>query len=237
MAQWRLKGWGQTQNHEFSGWRLGVNAAKYLLARRGVLGTGSYPVGGFFKTTASADRPEAQLMMGPFSLDFASASMTMEKMPGMQMFTYGLRPESRGFLRITSPDIEIPATVVPNYLDDPRDRRIAVASMRFMRRVAEQPGLAAFIAQETRPGPAVQSDAQILDAFRAGGQSGFHACGTCRMGADADSVVDCRLKVRGVQGLRVMDLSIAPTMISGNTNGPVMAMAWRGADLILEDAT
>jgi choline dehydrogenase len=237
MAQWRLKDWRHSQNREFSGWRLGLNAAKYMLAKGGPLGIGAYPVGGFYKTLAGDARPDAQLMMCPFTLDFASGGMSMEATPGMQLFSYGLRPNSRGHVRITSPDPDVPAHVDPNYLADEEDRRIAVASLRFMRRVAEQPSLAALILDESRPGPAVQSDAQILDAFRSAGQSGYHACGTCRIGGDADSVVDPRLKVRGVQGLRVMDLSIAPTMISGNTNGPVMAMAWRGAELILEDAT
>jgi choline dehydrogenase-like flavoprotein len=139
-------------------------------------------------------------------------------------------------VRIVSADPHEPAEVDPNYLSDPEDQRIAVDSLRFMRRVSTQPALAALLADETRPGPAVQSDEQLLDAFRAGGQSGYHACGTCRMGDDADSVIDARLRVRGVQGLRVMDLSVTPTMLSGNTNGPVMAMAWRAAELILQDA-
>jgi choline dehydrogenase-like flavoprotein len=236
MAQWRLRHWRHSENRQYAGWRLGVNAAKYLLARRGVLGVGSYPVGGFYRTRTDASRPDAQLMMCPFTLDFAAGGMTMEKIPGMQLFSYGLRPRSQGHVRVTAPDPDVPAEVDPNYLADEEDRQIAVASMRFMRRVAEQPRLAALIAEETRPGPAVQTDEQILDAFRQGGQSGYHACGTCRMGGDVQSVVDPRLKVRGVQGLRVMDLSVAPTMLSGNTNGPVMAMAWRASDLILEDA-
>jgi choline dehydrogenase len=237
MAQWRLRHWRHSENRQYAGWRLGVNAAKYLLAGRGVLGVGSYPVGGFYRTRTDAGRPDAQLMMCPFTLDFAGGGMTMEKIPGMQLFSYGLRPRSQGHVRITAPDPDVPAEVDPNYLADEEDRQIAVASMRFMRRVAEQPRLAALITEETRPGPAVQTDEQILDAFRQGGQSGYHACGTCRMGSDAQSVVDPRLKVRGVQGLRVMDLSVAPTMLSGNTNGPVMAMAWRASELILEDST
>ena len=236
MAQWRLKQWRHSQNRDFSGWRLGLNVATYLLAKRGPLASGPYPVGGFYKTHADAARPDAQLMMCPVTLDFASGGMTMEATPGMQLFSYGLRPNSRGHLRITSPDPDVPAHVDPNYLADAEDRRIAVASLRFMRRVAQQPSVAALIVEESRPGPGVQTDEQILDAFRSGGQSGYHACGTCRLGSDGDSVVDPRLKVRGVHGLRVMDLSVAPTMISGNTNGPVMAMAWRGAQLILEDA-
>jgi len=236
MAQWRLKDWRHSQNREFDGWRLGRNAVRYLLAKSGPLGVGPYPVGGFYRSRSDALRPDAQLMMCPFTLDFATGGMKMESVPGMQLFSYGLRPNSRGHVRITSPDPDVPAHVDPNYLADEEDRRIAIASVRFMRRLAEQPSLAALIEDESRPGPGVQSDEQILDAFRRGGQSGYHACGTCRMGSDADSVVDARLKVRGVQGLRVMDLSVAPTMISGNTNGPVMAMAWRGAELILEDA-
>jgi choline dehydrogenase-like flavoprotein len=236
MAQWRLKAWRHSQNREFSGWRLAVNAAKYLIAKRGVLGVGAYPVGGFYKTVATAHRPDAQVMMCPFTLDFASGGMSMEKAPGMQLFSYGLRPNSRGQVRIASVDPDVPAHVDPNYLADEEDRRIAVASMHFMRRVVEQPEMATLIAEETRPGPAVHSDEQMLESFRSAGQSGYHACGTCRIGSDDQSVVDPRLKVRGVQGLRVLDLSIAPTMLSGNTNGPVMAMAWRGAELILADA-
>jgi choline dehydrogenase len=235
MAQWRLKDWRHSENREYAGWRLGVNAAKYLLAKRGVLGRGPYPVGGFYKTGPEAPRADAQLMMCPFTLDFAGGGMKMESVPGMQLFSYGLRPRSQGHVRITSRDADAPAEVDPNYLADEEDQRIAVASMRFMRRVTAQPAMASLIAEETRPGKAVQSDEELLDLYRAGGQSGYHACGTCRMGGDEASVVDPQLKVRGVQGLRVMDLSIAPTMLSGNTNGPVMAMAWRAAELMLGD--
>lgn len=236
MAQWRLRHWRNSDNREYAGWRLAVNALKYALAKGGVLGVGSYPVGGFYKTRPDAERADAQLMMCPLTLDFARGGMTMEPFPGMQLFSYGLRPRSQGHVRIVAPDPGQPAEVDPNYLADPEDQRIAIDSLRFMRRLSAQPALAALIADETRPGPAVQSDDALLDAFRTGGQSGYHACGTCRMGEDMDSVVDARLRVRGVRGLRVMDLSVTPTMLSGNTNGPVMAMAWRAAGLILEDA-
>ena len=175
-------------------------------------------------------------MMCPFTLDFASGGMKMEKIPGMLLFSYGLRPRSQGHVRIVAADPDVPADVNPNYLADAEDQTVAIASMRFMRRVAEQSGLANLIAEETRPGPATQTDAQLLDEIRRNGQSGYHACGTCRMGGDAQSVVDANLRVRGVQGLRVVDLSVAPTMLSGNTNGPVMAMAWHAADLILSEA-
>ena len=180
MAQWRLKDWRHSENRQYAGWRLVANAARYVLGKSGVLGVGPYPVGGFYKTHAQASRADAQLMMCPFTLDFESGSMAMEKIPGMQLFSYALRPESRGHVRITSPDADVPADVNPNYLAHEEDRRIAVASMRFMRRIVQQPSLAALITEETRPGPAVESDEQLLDAYRQGGQSGYHACGTCR---------------------------------------------------------
>jgi choline dehydrogenase-like flavoprotein len=235
MMQWRLREAAHSENAQYAGWRLAANALRYALGRRGPLARGSYPVGGFFRTRACLDRPDAQLFIAPFSLDFDAGMARMERRPGFQMFSYALRPRSRGWLRIASPDPEQPPEIDPAYLSDPEDRQVTLRSMRFMRRLAAAPPLAALIAEETRPGPAVDTDEALLDAIRRGGQSGYHACGTCRMGSDADSVVDARLRVRGVQGLRVMDLSVAPTPISGNTNGPVMAMAWRAADLILDE--
>jgi choline dehydrogenase-like flavoprotein len=113
---------------------------------------------------------------------------------------------------------------------------MAINAFRLMRQVFAAKPLSNLLDGETRPGFEIQSDDEILDLYRREGQSGYHACGTCKMGSDRFAVLDSRLRVRGVDGLRVMDLSVTPTMISGNTNGPMMAMAWRAADLILEDA-
>lgn len=236
MMQWRLKRWRDTQNRDFSGLRLLRNALQYFLFHNGVMSLGSYQVGGFFKTRPGLDRPDAQLMMAPYSLDFAAGGYGFEPFPGMQLFSYPLRPRSQGSVLIKSPDPAVPAELTVNYLADEYDRQVSIGAFRFMRRIMEQAPLRDFVAEETRPGKAVQSDDEILDAFRRMGQSGYHACGTCKMGSDDMAVLDSRLRVRGVHGLRVMDLSVTPTMISGNTNGPMMAMAWRAADLILEDA-
>ena len=108
--------------------------------------------------------------------------------------------------------------------------------VRYMRRLLSQAPLKSFLEEETTPGAAVQSDDEIIDAFARSGQSGYHACGTCKMGQDAMSVLDERLRVRGVSGLRVVDISIMPTVTSGNTNAPAMAIGARAADLILEEA-
>lgn len=107
---------------------------------------------------------------------------------------------------------------------------------RFLRQWMAQPAIAGMVTDEREPGASLQSDDQILDAFRRQGQAGYHACGTCRMGDFADAVLDDRCRVKGVSGLRVVDGSIMPAMVSANTNGPIMASAWRAADLILEDA-
>ena len=98
-----------------------------------------------------------------------------------------------------------------------------------------QPAIAPLVAAEVSPGPALESDESIIAAFRAQGQAGYHACGTCRMGDFDDAVLDARLRVKGVDGLRVVDGSIMPAMVSANTNGPIMAAAWRASELVLED--
>lgn len=110
-----------------------------------------------------------------------------------------------------------------------------IGAVRVMREYAKQSPLADMIAEETMPGPAYNSDAEIIAAYDKYGSCGYHAVGSCRMGSDDNSVVDPELRVRGVEGLRVMDTSIMPVIPSGNTNGPTMAMAWRAADIILRD--
>lgn len=124
---------------------------------------------------------------------------------------------------------------MPNWLATEEDQRLAVATVRYMRAYANQPALARHIVKELLPGEQCQSDDEILDAFRRLATSGLHGTGTCRMGGDEGSVVDPRLRVRGVQGLRVADCSIMPSLVSGNTNAPAMAVGWRAAQLILED--
>jgi choline dehydrogenase len=236
MVQARLRHWRDSQNRQFGGVRLWRNAMQYFLFRRGVMSLGSYQVGGFVKTAPDAARPDVQLMMAPYSMDFGAAGYAFESFPGMQLFSYPLRPQSEGHVKIKSADRHVPPEIVANYLADPYDQQMAANAFRLMRRVLAAQPLASLVVGETRPGASVQTDDEILDLYRREGQSGFHACGTCKMGTDRLAVLDSRLRVRGVDGLRVMDLSVTPTMISGNTNGPMMAMAWRAAGLILEDA-
>jgi len=226
---------GRSLNRAFSGLPLLFNTARYLLTRGGEMAAGSYDIGGFIRTDDALDRPDAQIMMAPYSLDFTAQQFAFESFAGMQVFGYPLRPESRGSVMARSANSADLPMIRPNYLSEEADRRTAVSLLRWMRRWMSQPTLAQFIGEETTPGSGVQSDAEILEAFRQKGQAGYHAAGTCRMGTDARAVLDARLRVRGAQALRVVDLSSFPTLVSGNTNAPVMAVAARAADLILED--
>ena len=227
---------GHSLNRQFSGLPLAWNSFRYLLSRSGVLAHGSYDIGGFIRTDSQLERPDAQIMMAPYSLDLVSGKFGFESWPGMQVFGYALRPESRGTVMARSANPADSPVIRPNYLHEAADRRTSIGVVRFLRRLLAQSPLVPFLGEETTPGSQVQSDNEIVDAFARQGQSGYHACGTCRMGVDADAVLDGRLRVNGVGGLRVVDLSCFPTMISGNTNGPMMALAWRAADLILEDS-
>lgn len=235
ILQWRLKQ-QVSQNREFSGWRLLWATARYYLTGGGPMSSAAYELGGWFKTRPGLNRPDAQMLIAPYSFDFDRQRKALEPFPGMNAVIYPLRPTSRGSIHIETRDPDAPARFAPNYRDTEADRQSMIGAVRVMRDYVTQPALAELVAEETMPGPACQSDAEILAAYDKFGTCGYHAVGSCRMGSDPRSVVDPRLRVRGVSGLRVMDTSIMPAIPAGNTNGPTMAMAWRAADLILADA-
>jgi choline dehydrogenase-like flavoprotein len=137
---------------------------------------------------------------------------------------------------IRSSDPTSPAAIHPNYLSDPYDQDVTIAMFRFMRKLVSQKAVADVVSEEIAPGATVESDTEILDAFRSRGLAGYHACGTVATGGAA-APLDERLRLRGVHNLRVVDGSIMPTMVSANTNGPIMAIGWRAAELILQDRT
>jgi choline dehydrogenase len=237
--QYRLNAAHLSQNRELAGLRLIGNVLKYAALRRGVMAQAAYEVGAFLRSRPGLDRPDVQLLMGPFSLSLKQAAAggpLPEALPGLQCLTLPLRPTSEGEVLISASHPDAPLTIRPNFLSTEEDRVSAVAGVRFVRRLAAARPLADLVAEETVPGPDVESDEDILTAYRLFGSPGYHAVGTCRMGAGDDAVTDPRLRVRGVDGLRIVDCSVMPAIPSGNTNGPVMALAWRAADLILEDA-
>lgn len=221
-----------SQNHHFNGALLYATALNYFLFGRGALASAAFEVGGFVKTRPELDRPDAQLGMGPMSLDRSAGRFAMEREPGALCGGYAMRPDSRGSVRITGRDPDAPLQIQPNYLSEESDRRTSVGIVRFTRRLFAQPALQEYVVRESSESAEAQTDDEIIDAFHRIGAAGFHAAGTCRMGADSRSVVDPQLRVRGVRGLRVVDISVMPSLVSGNTNAPAMAMAWRAAELI-----
>jgi choline dehydrogenase-like flavoprotein len=190
----------------------------------------------FVRILPGARRPDAQLMFSPYSLNLDDPTrMRFEQAPGMQLYPYALRPTSQGSVMIQSADPNLPPQIDPNYLATDYDRQVSVGMVRYVRKLMSQQALAPYVVGETKWTREAKRDDEILDAFKRYGQSGYHASGTCRMGQDEAAVVDARLRVRGVAGLRVMDCSVCPELVAGNTNAPMMAMAWRASDLILAD--
>ncbi|MBV9511790.1 MAG: GMC family oxidoreductase N-terminal domain-containing protein [Caulobacteraceae bacterium] len=220
-----------SRNRDYSGAGLAANVVRYLLLRDGPLAC-TYDVNALVRSTPEEPRPDLQITFTGTAADSASPKPRLQRWHGMTAFGYPLRPDSVGSISLRSADPDAPPIIRTNFLLAESDRRRTVALARIMRRIIVQPALAGIIERETYPGPQVESEDDIIQACH-GDLSAAHAVGTCRIGQDSMAVVDPQLRVRGLAGLRVMDCSVMPTQVSGNTNGPVMAMAWRGADLIL----
>jgi choline dehydrogenase len=226
-------------NRRFSSrWGQALTSARYLLTRKGPLGRPSYDVIGFLQTDPAGERVDAQVLMAPFSVASygAGENPTVERDPGVQCIGYVLRPDSEGSVHITSADPSAPLDIEPNYYGSEHDRKLIVAAFARMRELFASGPIADYVEHETLPGPDVHSDQDVIDAALDHGFCGYHAIGTCAMGPDEADPVDSQLRVRGVSGLRVMDCSVLPAMVAGNLNGPMMAMAWRAADVIRDGA-
>lgn len=234
--QFRLSRQAFSHNREYQGLRLIGNVLKYAAVRQGVMAMAAYQAGAFLRSRPEAPAADVQLLLGAFSMDFAGArdgQVNLEREPGLQCLVLPVRPTSEGELYITSSDPDAAPHIDPRYLASTEDRASAAAGVRKVREIMRQAPLRDVVAGEVTPGADCDSDEAILAAYGPYGSSGYHAVGVCRMGADAESVTDADLKVRGVEGLRVVDCSVMPSIPSGNTNGPVMALAWLAADRIL----
>lgn len=230
--QFRARFRRDSQNREFGGARLYFNALSYFLLRRGPLSTGIHQVGLAVRSSNDEPAPDLRLMYAPFSR--IEGTRAFEKDPGVQMNAFVLRPESKGELTIADRDPAAPPRVRPNYLDTDADRRRSIAMVRWMRALMAAKPAASLIVGETASTAGHRSDEDIIELLRARGTAGFHATGTCGAGGEG-AVLDPRLRVRGVEGLRVVDCSIFPAMISGHTQAAVMAAGWRAADILAED--
>jgi choline dehydrogenase len=229
-------------NREFVGWRLYANALRYFTTRSGPLARVGMPITGLFSSEGRADWPDLQVAAAPFAMRTvnemaAQPGSPITARPGLTFSGYHLRPRSRGSITLTSPDYRDAPLVDPAIWQDPYDRDKALTLFRLFRRIAAAPSLAPFIGAERMPGAGLQSDDEVLPELGKMVEAGLHGTGTCAMGTDrATSVTDSHCRVHGVRGLRVIDASIMPTPVSGNTNGPVMALAEVAAGIVLADA-
>ena len=222
-----------TLNERAHGPRLWWEIAKWLVTGKGLLAFSPAHVAGFVRSRPELDLPDLQLVFTPASYS-DGVTGTLQETPGMTAGFWQLRPESKGHVRARTPHaIDAPA-IQPNYLTTETDRQAAIAGVRWCRALLETRAMAGYRAEETAPGSQADSDADILAHVRSTGATVYHAIGTCRMGSDPLAVVDDRLRLHGLDGLRVMDASVMPTMPSANTNAATLMIAEKGADLILD---
>jgi choline dehydrogenase len=221
--------------------------ARWLFLGRGLMTTSSATMMAIARSNPDLPRPDVKIQLHQLSMasshyaDNRNAPTVAERMgldayPGFSFGTYVLRPESRGSVHIRKSEASEHPEIRANYLSADYDINTMLAALRMIRKIAAQPGLAQHIVRETRPGPEAQSDDALLDHVRKSGQTSYHPIGTCRMGNDALAVVDSALKVHGVDGLRVCDASIMPTMVASNTNAPSILIGEKASDLVLAAA-
>jgi choline dehydrogenase len=217
--------------------RQALTALGYLWRHKGPMAAPAYDLVAFIRTRDDSDRPDAQLLMTPLSVAYdEKGQLGTERLPGAACIGYVLRPESEGQVAITSADPDAPLDIEAKYYDHPYDRAVGAGIFRSIRNLFSTSPLAEYISHETSPGADVVTDEAAIDSALTSGYCGYHAVGTAAMGPQPTSVVDPELRVRGVDGLRIVDCSVLPTMVAGNLNGPMMAMAWHASKLILGDA-
>ena len=238
---WRLKPGVPSMNQNFRGMGLVSSMLRYLLMRNGPMLSPAAQFCAYLKSNPDLSYNDIQVFGLALSVDFngttaAHKAPQPDSYPGMTLAPYQVRPFSRGEIRLKSPDINQHPAIYMNYLHDERDRRALIWSLRFLRDMSKQPALATMIAADQQPGPDVQTDDEWLSWMAPVLNSGYHPVGTCRMGQADDPLAVCTadLKVRGVTGLRVIDASVMPNLICGNTNATAVVIGDKGADLVLD---
>ena len=207
---------------------------EYLLFKTGPLTMPPSQLGAFARSDTEQATPNIEWHVQPLSLD--KFGEPLHRFNAITPSVCNLRPTSRGHVRIKSPDITVSPAITLNYLSTPKDQQVAIEGIRFTRRIMQAEALKPFEPEEYLPGLELQSDAELLAAAGRLGATIFHPVGTCKMGSDPLAVVNDRLQVHGVAGLRVIDASIMQRITSGNTNAPTVMIAEKGAAFILEDA-
>ena len=228
---WTLQPSGASFNERARGFGLAWQALRYALTGEGFLSLPSAPVLAFLKTREGLETPDVQVHFMPYTYN---SKRKLHKLPGMTIVLYQMRPESTGSVHISSNEPQVPPNIRFNFLSQELDRRATIDSIHWTRRIVNASSMDRLRGEEFKPGPDVNTDDEVLDWVRRTAETAYHPVGTCKMGNDAGAVVDERLRVHGIDGLRVADGSIMPTLVSGNTNGACIMIGERCSDFVLE---
>ncbi len=231
--KWRVGRHGVTFNERARGINGLGQGLQYFLTGKGFLSLPASPMRAFFKTREGLASPDAMFMVQPF---LVTPDLWLDKQAGLTIITHQMRPESKGSIHVTSKDASQPPAVKFNFLAESIDRDCVLAAMRLVRKVVESEPLKWLEADEFGPGKQATTDDELLDYVTRTAETTYHPVGTCKMGNDPMAVVDDRLRVRGLSGLRVADASIMPTLTSGNTNAPSIMIGEKCASMVLEEA-
>lgn len=224
-------------NSYVRGFRKYIEGARYLLTKGGYLALGASQVAAFVKSSPQVDYADLQISFRPMTFTFhPNGRLEVDREPGIGASVYILRPKTTGVVTLRSAEPSDPPAFTPNYLKDEYDCRAMISGIRQIRRIMAMEPIASRVLGEYLPGPLVRTDEQILDFMAETGNTASHQSGTCKMGRDAMSVVDERLRVRGMERLRVVDASIMPRITSGNINAPTLMIGAKAADMINHDA-
>lgn len=233
--KWKVGRHGATYNEKARGVGALNQGIRYILTGKGFLALPASPLRAFFKTRDGLASPDAMFMLQPF---LVTPDIKLDKQAGITIITHQQRPESKGSIHVSSNDATKPPAVRFNFLADQIDRDCITAAMRIVRKVVEAKPLAWLEPEEFGPGKQAQSDDELIDYVTRTAETAYHPIGTCKMGPDTDpmAVVDDRLRVRGIEGLRIADASIMPTLTSGNTNAPSIMIGEKCSTMVLEAA-
>jgi choline dehydrogenase len=233
--KWYVAPLGVTFNEKLRGLGKINHGLQYIFQRKGFLSYAASPMRAFFKTREGLASPDAIFTMQPF---LSTPDVKLAREPGLTFITHQLRPESRGSIHITSADAANYPAIRFNFMSDPIDKACVIACMRIVRRIVEAPAMAWLEPKEFGPGRQAQTDDELFDYVTRTAETTYHPVGTCKMGTDSDpmAVVDDRLRVRGIAGLRIADASIMPTLTSGNTNAPSIMIGEKCSAMALEAA-
>ena len=235
-TRWAIGAKGITYNDRARGLGMVGQALRYMFFNQGLLGAVGAPIRAFVRSREGLEAPDVMLGWVPMLTELGPKGPRISRQSGVTCYAHPMRPESKGHIHITSSDPRRPPAINFNFLSSPIDAEITARAVRIARAVMTAPAMAPLQATELAPGPTQITDDEILDWVRKAAETTYHPVGTCKMGSDAMAVVDAQLRVHGIDGLRVADASIMPTLTSGNTNAPSIMIGEKAADMVLRAA-